>query len=172
MKSIDNNGDEWDLFRRFAEWFDRYGLSKVIEIGGESKSQEIASALKEIDARDPLTVWVEGRHGDQFITAPTAAKLDRQGLLKKGTDYLVSVWFSEAPFDGDEAFGYVTTGAAYLCEHCEDLEDSSDCEGCDGEPAEFIEVRLTSWKDDVIDHLSELTNRSVEDLPTTFWKSR
>lgn len=170
MKSFNNDSDEYDLFSGFADWFDRYGLSKVIEIDGENDSQAIELALQEIDSRDPLTVWVEGRHGFQFLTAPNESRLDRQKLLAKGVDYLVGVWFSEEPFDNDKNFELLTTGDSYLCEFCEDLEDSSDCEACEGEPGEFIEVRLLSWKDDVVEHLSELANRSALDLPSSFWK--
>lgn len=73
MKSCeDDNSDEYDLFSGFADWFEKHGLVKVIDIE-DSVDRDVAieAALAEIVDRDPLTVWVEGRNGYQMITSPT-----------------------------------------------------------------------------------------------------
>jgi hypothetical protein len=170
MKSMDNDSDEYDLFEGFANWFDKYGLSQVIEIGGEADSIGMDKALTVIGSCDPLYVWVEGRHGFQFLVAPKGTRLNREELINQGIDHLVAVWISADPFDNDDEFEMITTGGTYLCEYCEGSEDSSDCEYCEGEPGEFIEVRNSDWRDDLIEHLSELRQRGPEDLPDSFWK--
>jgi hypothetical protein len=167
-----DNFDDYDLFSGFAKWFDRFGVTKVIDIeGAEDVDLAIEMALVEIGLTDPLRVWVEGTNAIQALSAPSKKRLDNAALLVKGMDGLVAVWFSEEPFDKDKKFEIINTAGSFLCEVCEDEGDPSECKSCDGEGDVFVDVRLPYWKDDLIDHLSESDKRGIHDLPESFWKN-
>jgi hypothetical protein len=164
--------DDYDLFSGFVEWFDRFGVTRVIDIeAAEDTDLAIEAALEEIALTDPLKVWVEGTNAIQHLSAPSKKQLDKPALLVDGMDSLVAVWFSEEPFNQDKKFEIVNTAGSFLCEVCEDEDDPSECESCGGEGDVFIDVRLNYWKDDLTDHLSDGTKRGIHDLPDSFWKT-